>query len=151
MQSFQFETLLNISKKELWEAIWNIDNINKELAPYFSMTSPNAALTNIDIISIPLNKHLFKSYIFFLKIIPIDLHSLAFKNIEEFEYFEESSSSLINKHWYHKRKLEAKGEKTLLIDKIEYQHYIECLGKITLPIYKSVFSHRHKKLQFLYN
>jgi len=151
MQSFQFESLLNISKQKLWKAIWNFDNINKELAPYFKMTSPAIELTAIDINSIPLNEHLFTSYILLLKFLPIDIHYFKLKSIAENDYFEEESTSLILKYWRHTRTLEAKGEKTLLIDKIEYQHKIALLGKITFPIYKSVFSHRHKKLKALYN
>jgi len=151
MQSFKFETLLNISREKLWEGIWNFKNINKELSPYFRMTAPEISLTDIDVETIPLNQALFKSNIFFLKIIPIDIHHFMLKDIKEFEFFSESSTSLMMKKWNHKRTLESKGEQTLLIDEIEYLHRANFIGKITLPIYKSLFAHRHKKLRLLYS
>jgi len=145
------ESLINISKENLWKSIWSFDHINKEIAPLFRMTSPSIDLDTIDPKSIPLNQQLFKSYIFLFKIIPIDIHSFMLKSIIEFEFFEETSSSLMMKHWNHTRALKARGPQTLLIDKIEYQHRLGFMGQICFPIYKFVFAHRHKKLRSFYN
>jgi len=61
LQSLKFESLLNIPREKLWTEIWNFDNINNELAPYFKMSKPKIELRAIDLKSIPLNEHLLRS------------------------------------------------------------------------------------------
>jgi len=151
MQSFQFKSTLSISREKLWVAMWSFEHINKELAPIIRMSPPEIVLSSIDVKAIPLNVHLFKSNIFLLYIIPVDRHSFKLKDIKEFEFFAETSSSWMMKQWNHQRDLTSIGNQTLLVDTIEFQHRIKFLGKILYPIYKMIFKHRHKKLQTFYN
>lgn len=151
MQNFEFESLLNIPRKKLWESIWSFEHINSELAPFIRMTPPAISLSDIDINVIPLNVHLFSSTIFLLYIIPVDRHHFILKDIQAYEYFKESSSSWMMKNWAHTRTLTSKGNQTLLVDTISYQHRVPFLSKVLYPIYKILFKHRHNKLQLFYN
>jgi len=150
-QKIKIQSLLKIKKEKLWKDIWNFENINKELAPFARMTPPNISLDEIDVNSIPLNQKLFESYVFLFWIIPVDIHHFKIKSITEFVSFEETSTTLLLKQWNHTRKLESRNEQTLLTDIITFQHKISFLGKLTLPVYKKIFQHRHKHLRTKYN
>jgi len=128
LQQINIQSLLNIEKQKLWKDIWDFENINKELAPYARMTPPSIALNEIDVDAIPLNQQLFDSYVFLFWIVPVDIHHFKLKNITEFDSFEETSTSLLMKQWNH-----------------------SFLGKMTLPVYKKIFQHRHKYLRAQYN
>jgi len=148
---FEVSSLLNIDKENLWIDVWDFDNVNKELAPLVTINPPDLDFTNVTIDNIPLNQKLFDSYVFLLKVIPIDIHHFAFSNIIEFERFDETSTSLLLKKWTHSRILEDKGHQTLLIDQVRFEHRISLLGKVLFPIYKGIFQHRHNYLRKKYN
>jgi len=151
MPSFTISSLLSIERNFLWKDIWSFKGINSELSPLIRVSTPDIPLEETAIKDIPLDQHIFTSCVFLFKVIPIDVHYFKIKAIVENVRFEESSSSLLMKTWNHTRILEVKNEKTLLTDKIFFQHRIGLLERVTYPIYKRIFIHRHQYLQSKYN
>lgn len=122
-----------------------MEQVNNELFPFARMTYPVNKNHFCNLIEAS-NEKLFTSWILLFGILPIDIHFLKLEKIEEGKAFYENSTSIINKYWKHTRLLIAENENTILIDEVYFSPRIPILGIILFPIYKKIFSNRHRQL-----
>eukprot|EP01038_Epipyxis_sp_PR26KG_P007947 gene7947-10783_t len=80
--SFQISSNFLVDRRELWDHIVSMPNINKELMPYIRMTYPanRSSIKDSEEI-IPFGQTLFVSVLLLFGLIPIDLHWLRLDRI----------------------------------------------------------------------
>ena len=144
MYSFQIESELNASSKEVAEHCLTMNGVNYELLPIAKMTVAREwKLKPLN--DWPANDYICYSLILLFGFLPVDVHRIKFLSTSE-TGFCEASTSLIHKLWNHKREIVAVGDKTKIIDKINYVPRINVIGNLLKPIYKFIFDRRHKRL-----
>lgn len=94
-------TSLRIAAPELWDAVSSMDGVNRELWPVV-MSAPRGARIDHQT---PLGTVAFRSLLSIAYVLPIDLHWLRLMKVEPGQGFEESSWSLSEKRWEHRRRL----------------------------------------------
>jgi ligand-binding SRPBCC domain-containing protein len=150
MQVFSFDIAseLKAAPEEIWRDVFDMEGVNAELAPYFSMSYPaDTDWTK----PVETGQVLFNSNISLFGVLPVDQHYLRFEHVEPGRGFHEYSYSIMNNLWEHKRTLEPTATGTLLRDEIRFSPQLTVLGWLLKGIYQSVFRHRHKRLRQRYN
>jgi hypothetical protein len=144
--TFTVSSVIHCHRKQLWNDITKLKNVNYELMPILKMTYPKQA-DIADIQSIKKGEVLFKSYFLLLGFIPVDLHYLRVVVVKDGYFFHENSYSLINSTWKHHRTLEGIDEEyTKITDWIRFNPKIPFLGYILKPFIHYLFKHRHRRL-----
>ncbi|MDX1941470.1 MAG: hypothetical protein SFU99_13010 [Saprospiraceae bacterium] len=145
--SFEIQSQLNANPAQVWQDIFNMKAVNRELSPFVRMTYPE----NFDWTKQMETKQvLFSSWILLFGFIPVDQHFLRFEEIKPGEGFHEYSYSIMHHFWRHKRTLEAKDEKTILKDEVEFAPQTALFGPVLREIYKVIFRKRHQHLRRKY-
>ncbi len=144
VQSFSRQTRITGRAPDIAEETLTMSGVNYELMPVICMTAPKAWRSQ-PVYTWPTGRHLFRSLILFFGFIPIDLHCFGITEAS-LAGFQESSCSILMEFWRHQRQIENQGENTLITDRVEFQTRIRPLGNLLVPVYRLVFSHRHKRL-----
>ncbi len=97
----------------------------------------------------PIGTNLFTSTILLFGLIPVDFHKFKFLDIQTTS-FQECSTSLVNRQWRHYRSIEQQGSACVIYDTVEYIPKSKILGILIKPLYRAIFSHRHKRLKTRY-
>ncbi len=143
--SFHIESPVKGSREEIWRHITQMKNANAELRPYAKMTFP-ADKAELDKRQVPVNETLFISVILLLGFIPVDLHYLKFDKLEPCYAFYENSTTLTHRYWKHTRSIIKKGNLFLVRDEVHFEPRLPIIGYLMLPLYKTIFKNRHRKL-----
>ena len=146
--SFEVSSELSARPDEFW-ARATLSGVNKELSPWVRMTAP-PEWRSIPLLQWTLRKRLFNSWLLLFGIIPVDLHYFYMHNVTPNVGFEERSSSAMNKHWDHTRRIEPTPRGCVLTDRVEYESRLPFIGVLFLPIYKAIFVSRHRYLRRVY-
>ncbi|MBJ7536557.1 hypothetical protein [Marinomonas transparens] len=148
MQTFEMELFLPVEPELLKEDLFTMSGVNYELAPMIKMSAPekwgSKAITQW-----PVNEEIFTSTISLFGVIPIDRHRFKLLSINS-SGFIESSSSLFNSVWSHERTITKNGSGANVKDVVGYKNKIGLLGSLLKPVYRSIFTHRHKRLKLKY-
>lgn len=148
MPSFELATSLPVSPSRLASDLLTMEGVNYELSPILKMTAPkNWAAKPIS--QWPENCELFSSKILLCGVLPVDLHRFKFQSVHRLG-FKESSRSLFNHHWSHERTILVNNTGATVKDVVLYENKLTFLGCLLLPLYKSLFAHRHKRLKLKY-
>ncbi len=147
---FTIESKINCTQAALWKHVTQMKNVNYELMPYACMTYPKDR-TEVASEDVPMNTVLMKSVVLLFGFIPIDLHSLKLDKIVYGEAFYENSTTLMHRYWKHTRTLTSDGEFTLVKDEVRFLPRLAFLGPALLPLMRTIFKNRHKKLKQFYN
>lgn len=148
MPRIEITTSLPVSPRLLASDLLTMQGVNFELSPILKMTCPqNWAAKPIS--QWPENCELFTSKILMCGFFPVDLHRFKFQSVHCMG-FKESSRSLFNSHWSHERTILKTNSGAEVKDVILYENKLGILGYLFMPLYKSVFSHRHKRLKHKY-
>lgn len=118
--------------------------VNQELFPLIRMTA-SKKWHNQPIYEWKTDKKLFNSVILLFGVFPVDLHFFNMTNVSP-NGFQENSSSLINKHWKHKRTIDTDEQIITIIDEVNFKARLPFIDIILKPVYKQIFFHRHRKL-----
>lgn len=145
MISFEITSELKGSLNEVWSSVTTLEGVNYELMPWARMSAPKAWLRK-PLFEWPMNQFLFTSVIYLFGFIPSDFHKFRLLSINH-EGFQESSTSLLNRFWMHRRTINPSGTGCAIVDRIECENRIWFLEIITGRIYKVVFQNRHNKLR----
>ena len=143
--SFQIESPVKGSREEIWRHITQMKNVNAELRPYAKMTFP-ADKAELDKRELPVNETLFVSVILLFGFIPADLHYLKFDRLETGYAFYENSTTVTHRYWKHTRSIIEKGNSFLVRDEVHFEPRVPIIGYLMLPLYKTIFKNRHRKL-----
>lgn len=134
---------LAATREALWEHVTSMSGINEELWP-FRMSAPRDRLGNEEI---QLGKVLFTSVVTLFGVIPVDVHRLAFVHFEPGVGFAESSTTLLESSWKHRRTLTPIPGGCRVDDDVEFQPRVRLLKPLILPIVKKTFRRRHEHLR----
>ena len=148
MIEINMESRLKEDENVLSDEVLSIGGVNYELGPALKMGAPEI-WQHTSIADWPEGRFLFNSVVWFLKVIPIDVHFFKMINVSKLG-FEEASSTLLNKKWCHERTIESSDDGTIIRDQIRYQSRIPLVGNILKPIYSMIFKHRHSRLVHRY-
>lgn len=119
--------------------------VNDELAPIFRMTHPRGLDRLPD--DAPTGVRLFRSWVLFLGVLPVDFDDLTLVRIDPGEGFLERSQLLTARLWEHERTLESMPDGTLLSDRIAFEPRVRALGPLLFRITRGLFRHRHRRLR----
>lgn len=148
MQTFEIESYLTVDAALLAQEILNMSAVNDELRPLLTMSVPEY-WHSIPISDWPVNKPLFHSTIYLCGVFPVDRHYFTFSHTSSLGFIE-SSYSLMNTKWHHERTIKHKGNGAMVKDIVIYQSKLCILGRLSMPLYKAIFKHRHRRLKLRY-
>lgn len=148
MPKFEIESDLSVEPRKLCEELLNINGVNFELAPFISMSAPYQWCSK-PISEWPVDVFLFNSRVTLFGLFPIDSHDFKFIEVSA-SGFSESSKTLLNKEWNHRRSIIEAGSGSKVKDRIEYKSNLGFMGFFFMPMYKVIFIHRHNKLKAKY-
>lgn len=144
MKKIEISSYLEIDRETFADAALNMRGVNYELNPLVHMTAPEP-WKGRPLSQWPVNEELFSSIIFLFYVLPVDRHFFRLKEVAPF-YMQEESRSLMNPVWRHTRKIEESGKGLLISDVVEFESRFAPLEVLALPLYRWVFSHRHRRL-----
>ncbi len=142
---FEVSSNLKISPEDV-DGLLTMKGVNRELSPLIRMTAPSE-WSRKPIFEWPTGKVLFSSWILLFSILPIDRHTFFFQSIDRQRGFAESSSSLTNKLWQHRRDINRNGALCRVTDTVEFQCRLPVLAYVLAPVYRFIFKHRHRVLR----
>lgn len=145
---FEVSSNLKISPEDV-NGLLTMKGVNRELSPLIRMTTPSE-LSNKPIFEWPTGQVLFASWILLFGILPIDRHRFFFQSIDRQRGFSESSSSIINKVWHHRRDIKMNEALPQVTDTVEFECRLPILAYILAPVYRFIFTHRHRVLRSYY-
>jgi hypothetical protein len=148
-QSFRFSSDLQIGVNDFLSTM-TLEGVNAELSPLAKMTAPSG-WADRSILDCPQQQPLFKSWILFLGILPVDRHEFYLASIKPGEGFIERSSSVMNALWRHERTVIPLNEGCRVTDTVAYRSRLMFVDIILKPVYRLVFWCRHRHLRQKYS
>jgi hypothetical protein len=146
---FEIKSKLNISGEYFWRQAIKMSSVNMELWPIIRMTFPNT-MNNINPTTEDFGKCLFRSCVLLFRFIPIDLYYVTFTEFIQGDHFQESSPTLTQKIWKHRRQIKNIEQGCCVIDSVEIIPRIKLLGKLYLWFVRILFTQRHNNLRKRY-
>lgn len=148
MPSFTISSLVKKEIQEVSSELLTMKGVNYELMPLIRMSMPPDHLSK-SIVKWPVGSVIFTSTVFLFGIIPVDKHKFRLVKTDQFG-IEERSTALSNLEWNHLRQITHTNEHTEISDVVEFKPILQISGYFMLPIYKSIFKHRHKRIMKKY-
>jgi hypothetical protein len=146
--NFEFTSDLPVTPEAFLSSL-TLAGVNRELGPMIRMSAP-AQWRDRPISEWPEERELFKSWIFLFGALPIDRHSFRLRSVVPGRGFSEASSSLVMKHWGHRRFVAGIEGGCRVTDAVEFDTRIPLLGHVLKPLYWLAFRLRHRNLARLY-
>lgn len=147
--SFEVSSILPVPPSAFWASA-TFAAVNAELAPWVRMTAP-AAWRARPLHDWPAGEHLFRSWILLFGFLPVDLHDFFLENITPDVGFAERSTSAMNRIWDHDREVLAHADGCRVTDRVRYESRLPLAGALLLPVYRAIFSGRHRYLRRRYH
>jgi ligand-binding SRPBCC domain-containing protein len=132
----------------VWAHATSMAGVNRELRPLARMTHPRA-ISSFDA-GIVLGERVFRSWILFLGILPVDFDDLTFVAIEPGRRFLERSPMLSQRLWEHERRIEPVAGGSVIEDRVHFTPRVAALGRVQLPVFRFAFRLRHRNLRRLF-
>jgi hypothetical protein len=127
-----------------------IAGANRELGPLLRMTIPRS-FRELTLFDAPVGQPLFRSWVLFAGLVPIDFDHLSFEAIDPGSGFVESSTMLSMTMWRHERRVAANERGgSRLIDRITFTPRIPGTGRLLTWITRALFRHRHARLRTIF-
>lgn len=139
MIELRFESTLDARIEDVWARQTTLEGINYELGPLLRMSAPRGATVE----QAPVGRPWFRSWVFLLKVIPIDYDHLCLVSIDPPHGFHERSTMLSARVWEHKRTLTGA---TTVVDELRFEPR-PLLGPVLRLVIPIAFRHRHRRLR----
>ena len=141
----RFASTLPASREAVWQWITSWAGIRRETMPFFAMTAP-AGMRSIAEVQVVPGRRLFRSYLLFGGVLPLDYLDLTVIELTPQRGFTERSPMLSMKAWQHQRQiLEAPEGGVELVDTLSFQPRF--LRGLTRWFVTRLFEHRHAVLR----
>ncbi len=142
---FSFSSELRASPEEVWSHSTHMRGVNREFFPLVRMTWPGA---DGRLPSPPrLGERLFRSWILFLGLLPIDYDDLTLIEFEPGRRFLERSVMLSQRQWVHERIVTPTAMGCRLTDSVRFIPRLRPLGALQLGLFRLAFRWRHRNLR----
>jgi hypothetical protein len=135
---------LATDRRTLWAHASSMDGVNAELAPVRMSHPAGAAIVP----GVSLGRPLFRSVVSLWGLVPLDVHELGLVDVRPDEGFHESSRSVLERRWIHRRSLADAPDGVAITDELEFEPRI--LGFLVARIVAATFERRHACLRRLF-
>ena len=144
---FSIASRLAAPRAEVWSRVTTPAGVNGELMPIVRMTLPRG-VSRLDPDSIPIGTPVGRCWILLFGLVPIDWDDLTLVSLDPPSAFLERSSMLSMRSWEHERTLEATDDGACVLrDRVRFEPRLPLPGRMLLPLYRTVFRHRHRRLR----
>jgi hypothetical protein len=151
---FDFVSHLRSSAAKVWSRVSTMDGVNDELRPLLRMTTPRSVANGGTIQwDGPIE---FASWLLALCILPFDRHSVRVERVLAIDEgasgehgFDERSSSLLQRHWVHHRRItpDPFHGGCIVTDHLEVAPRLRLARPIVRLVVPRLFEHRHRRLR----
>jgi len=134
-------------REEVWQRVTTPEGVNGELMPIVRMTLPRG-VKRLDLDSVPVGKPIGRCWILLFGLVPIDWDDLVLERLDPPSGFLERSTMLSMRTWEHERTLEPTPDGGCVVrDRVRFEPRLPVPARALLPLYKTVFRHRHRRLR----
>ena len=145
--SFSIASRLEADREAVWRRVTTPEGVNAELMPIVRMTLPRG-IDHLDLGTVAVGERIGRCWILLFGLIPIDWDDLTLERLDPPGGFLERSSMLSMRTWEHERALEpVAGGGCVLRDRISFEPRLPLPARALLPLYRTVFRHRHRGLR----
>ncbi|MCB9638174.1 MAG: hypothetical protein H6728_00470 [Myxococcales bacterium] len=145
--TFSFSSRLQAPREQVAAHAFSWKGVNEELSPWIRMSGDDTLRLPLEGIKSP-GQALFSSILLLFGLLPFDLHKLFLYDADPESFFDERSSSLLQKRWWHRRDIVEDGEQQCIVtDTLEIEPRLPFAGPMVRWFARGVFAHRHKRLQ----
>ena len=148
LRNFTVSSKLSAAPDTVWQHAISPSGVNREFQPLLRMTFP-AGASDISRNWEP-GKRLFRSWILFAGIFPLECDNIVFEEVEPGHRFLERSSMLTQRVWEHERVIEPCSQGCRVSDRVCFESRLKSLEWFFLPVFKATFRWRHRKLLGLF-
>src|SRR5687768_13330628 len=127
-ERLEFSSTVNATPDVVWDRVTSFDGVNHELGPLLHMTAPRNLRSLADLGDVPLGERLFRSWVLFCRVIPIDYDDLALASIDPGRGFHERSRLFTATVWEHIRTLQPVGDGTVVTDVLVFEPRLPILA-----------------------
>lgn len=142
-----FRSRLAAPADRVWAVCTTFAGINAELRPWLRMTHPR----NVDALALADARpgtYLFRSYLLFLGVLPVDVDDITVAQVGPGRRFEERSRMLSASSWWHEREVVEVGDSTCdVVDRVSFEPRWTFLGVVLRAVVPRLFAHRHRQLR----
>jgi len=142
----KFKSHLGISPDELWRRINSFQRLNMELAPFLKMSCPEIYKTKL-FDEFPIGNPVFKSVIYLLRFIPVEVSNIRFVSVTPGMGFSEDSKMIFSSSWKHKRSISPDGAGCLIADELDITPRLSIFKPVLYLFTKMTFFIRHRNLR----
>lgn len=149
MPVFTIRSELGVTPESFWQGM-SMAAVNAELHPLVHMTTP-AVWRECAVSQWSTGRVLFRSVILLFGLLPVDVHSLRLAHIDSTRGFVERSHSWANRLWQHERVTTRTPFGCTITDTVLVESRLPGMATLLLPIYQTVFRHRHRRLRAMHS
>jgi hypothetical protein len=95
-------------------------------------------------------KRLFRSWLLFAGVVPVEYDDIAFEEVEPGRRFLERSALLTQRVWEHERLIEPTARGCRVTDRVRFTPRLPWLALLFRPVFRAVFRWRHRNLRRLF-
>ncbi len=151
MPTFTRATRLAAPAERVWRHATTLDGINRELAPWMSMSAPpDLDGLSLDDDRVVLGEPLFASRVRLLRVLPMETMQVTLVELDRGRRFVEQSPMRTMRTWRHQREVEPDGAGCRLRDTITFEPRIGAAARPLGRLLEAFFGHRHRKLVALF-
>ena len=141
-----FASTLGATPAEVWSVVSTMQGVNHELSPWLRMTFP-ATRAASDGQPVPLGERLFRSWILFFGVLPVDYDDIVLVRVDSGRGFREESTTAMARSWIHERTIEATPGGCRITDQVELVPRPFVPGLLLGRVVGALFAHRHRRLR----
>ena len=132
----------------LWRHALSPSGVNREFRPFLRMTFPSD-IRDLSAAWQP-GECLFRSWLLFAGVVPIDYDDVVFEEIEAGRRFLERSTLLSQSVWEHERLFEPVLGGSRVTDRVRFVPRLPWLAPVYGLVFRAVFRWRHRNLRALF-
>jgi len=148
LREFEISSELRGAPGTVWEHAISPAGVNRELRPLLRMTFP-AHVTDIFASWQP-GVRLFRSWILFGGVVPVEYDDLALVAVEPGRRFLERSSLLSQRVWEHERLIDPTPIGCRLTDRVRFAPRLPGLAPLYAFVFRAIFRLRHRNLRRIF-
>jgi len=141
----RFTSTLPAPREAVWQWISSWAGIRRETMPFFAMTAPRGMRSIAEVKVVP-GQRLFRSYLLFGGLLPLDILDLTVVELRPGQGFTERSPMLSMKRWQHRREIiDRPGGGVELVDTLSFEPRL--MRGLSRWFVTRLFEHRHAVLR----